>query len=66
MVVTELVCPVCGAEESHPTDDAIQIRGNKVHDHGKWWSQCLVCSGGYDKPGGVFTEASHDPKLGWF
>ena len=66
-ICDSITCPTCGAEEEHPTNDSeVQIRGNKVHDKGKWWSQCLVCSGGYNKVGGVFTEEKHDPKKGWF
>ena len=60
-----LQCPTCGAKEEHKDGNTIQIRAYKVHDEGKWWSQCLVCSGGYDKPDGTFTEVNHTDK-GWF
>jgi len=67
MSLLVMECPVCGVTEHHPTQDGVvQLRGNKVYDQGVWWSQCLVCSGGYDKPNGVFTEANHDPSKGWF
>jgi len=65
-VIDDLKCPICGAEEDHPDDGCIQIRGCKVHDQGRWWSQCLICSGGYDKIGGTFTEVNHDSAKGWF
>ena len=67
VVIDSPVCPTCGAQEEHPTNDhEIQLRVNKVHDQGKWWSQCLVCSGGYDKVNGVFTESNHQSDKGWF
>jgi len=67
MSIPEIICPVCGVTEEHPTEEGvIQIRGNKIHDEGVWWSQCLVCSGGYDKPNGIFTEANHNDNKGWF
>ena len=66
-ILKDIVCPVCGAAENHPTDYCcIQLRVYKVFDQGSWWSQCLICSGGYDKPGGVFDESKHDPEKGWF
>lgn len=61
------MCPICGAEEDHPTDkDKILVRGYKITDkEGNIWSQCLVCSGGYDKDLN-WNEKSHDPEKGWF
>lgn len=66
LINKELSCPNCGALESHPDENTIQIRAYKVHDEGVWWSQCLVCSGGYDKPNGIFTQANHNVDAGWF
>jgi len=67
MLINSPTCPTCGATEEHATNDSeIQIRVNKIHDQGVWWSQCLVCSGGYDEPNGVFTEANHNKHNGWF
>ena len=60
----EVTCPTCGAPEMN--GDVLHLRVNKVHVNGQWNSQCLVCSGGYDKPFGKFTEENHDPKKGWF
>ncbi len=68
-VTPDVVCPVCKAEEKHPTNQGeVQIRGFKVQCTltGRWKSQCLVCSGGYDKVGGTFYEANHNPIKGWF
>ena len=59
-------CPQCGALEDHPTrDDAILIRGCKVHDKHGVWSQCLVCSGYYDED---LKEqpTKHRNNKGWF
>lgn len=64
--VKELVCPVCGAAEMHSDGKHIHIRGFKVHHSNHWWSQCLVCSGGYDKPNGTYTPENHDGNKGWF
>lgn len=65
VVVSEVECPNCGAEEMHPDGDKLLIRGHKVHDEGRWWSQCLVCAGYYTKDL-VFDEAAGDPNGGWF
>ena len=65
-VVKELQCPTCGAPEMH-SENHIHVRGHKVCDQlGEWWSQCLVCSGYYDKPFGTANVANHDPDKGWF
>jgi len=59
-------CPVCGSYESHPTEPRlILIRAFKVHDVGRWWSQCLVCAGHYDK-NLVSTPENFDKTKGWF
>lgn len=63
--VRESVCPKCGAKELHK-NGMLQIRGMKFFTGKSWESQCLVCSGGYDKINGVFTQKNHDPKKGWF
>lgn len=65
-VVSEIQCPICGAKEQHADKKHIQIRAMKYCDKGKWYSQCLVCSGGYDKPDGMFTEKNHQADKGWF
>lgn len=73
IVVREVQCPNCGADETHPHDadkgimeKRLLIRGFKVCDEkGHWWSQCLVCSGYYDSELRE-TRESHDPKKGWF
>ena len=65
--VVTVKCPKCGAEECHPTQPVVLIRGCKHRDEqGNWWSQCLVCAGGYSKDLSVFTEANHNPSKGWF
>jgi hypothetical protein len=64
--VKELTCPVCGAKEVHSNGTHVHIRGFKVHDQNHWWSQCLVCSGGYDRINGAYTHANHDGNKGWF
>ncbi len=67
VIVKGLQCPTCGATEAHPTDSStIQIRAYKVCIDETWYSQCLVCSGGYDKVGGTCEEARHNPDKGWF
>lgn len=53
-----LECPTCGATELANPDAPVlewiwQIRPNKVHHNGHWWSQCLIC-------------ANNDPDKGWF
>ena len=71
-VVSGLRCPTCGAGEEHPDNtgnietDEVLIRAFKVQlDDGHWWSQCLVCSGGYDE-NLVWHQDRHDPEKGWF
>jgi hypothetical protein len=65
-VCNDVFCPRCGAGELHPKDSSkVLIRVNKVSLHGVWYSQCLVCSGYYDKAL-VPTPDKHDPKTGWF
>jgi hypothetical protein len=64
-ILNEVRCPTCGAPEVH-SDTKIHIRVSKVHDGHGWSSQCLVCSGGYDKPFGTYHEPDHDPEKGWF
>ena len=58
--VSKIGCPHCGAPEQHE-DGKVHIRAYKVYNDGQWWSQCLVCSGGYDKIYGTFTENNHTP-----
>ena len=66
IVVKEVVCPNCGAEEMHPDGDKLLIRGFKVCDSkGYWWSQCLVCSGYYDSELNI-TPDNWDENKGWF
>ncbi len=62
----KFACPECGAEELHESGKMVHIRVNKVSINSVWSSHCLVCSGGYDKIDGEFTEANHDPTKGWF
>jgi hypothetical protein len=67
IVVREVKCPKCGAEEMHPNKAWVLIRGFKVHHSGKWWSQCLVCAGFYDKELKPVGETQPwDRNLGWF
>lgn len=71
IVTDSITCPRCGAGELVNPDAPItewhwQIRPNKVCDDKGWWSQCLVCAGYYDKPGGTYTHENGDPKKGWF
>jgi hypothetical protein len=64
--VKEAMCPHCGAAEMHPDGDKVLIRAFKVAlEDGYWWSQCLVCSGGYDKDL-VWHQDNHNPDKGWF
>lgn len=71
--VSDCICPNCGAEETHPADAAkkvyeqrLLIRGFKVCDSkGYWWSQCLVCSGAYNKEL-VYNQENHNGNKGWF
>lgn len=76
VIKNDLTCPNCGITETvadYP--DVIFIRGFKVHDRGHWWSQCLVCSGGWQKADVIgyhdkqvweWDQEKHDPKKGWF
>lgn len=72
--VSDCTCPKCGATEIHPDtvalpiwDQRLQVRGFKFCDSdGHWWSQCLVCSGAYDRPGGTYDPAGHKTDAGWF
>lgn len=64
-VVSDLTCPTCGSGEMHPNGENILIRGFKVHHGGHWWSQCLVCSGYYDKDL-VPQPDKWDRDKGWF
>ena len=64
--IQKMTCPTCNAEEMHPDGDKLLIRGFKYMDtSGYWWSQCLVCSGGYNN-NLVFNETKHNPQKGWF
>lgn len=65
-VVVGLQCPKCGACEMHPTQDLLLIHGFKVSDDDGWWSQCLVCSGGWSKDLSAFDESKHNGNKGWF
>ena len=61
-----LTCPKCGATELHPTEkNSVLIRAFKVTDDEGSWSQCLVCSGGYDA-NLVWHKDNHNPNKGWF
>lgn len=64
MLVRDVVCPKCGAAEMHPNGEWCLIRSFKVHDGRRWWSQCLVCAGYYDKE--LQPAAVWDRKKGWF
>jgi hypothetical protein len=59
-------CPTCGNHEMHPRKHQLLIRAYKVYSNGQDWSQCLVCSGYYDKDTLNETPNSHDEKKGWF
>lgn len=60
------MCPKCGATEDHPHDRTkILIRACKLFDDKGAWSQCLVCSGFYDKDLSE-TPENHNPEKGWF
>jgi hypothetical protein len=66
IATNKLQCTACGAEEQHPTKATkILIRGYKVSHHGRWWSQCLVCSGYWDEQLNE-TPLNHNPNKGWF
>ena len=66
MYVSDLHCPTCGAEELHPTEHKLLIRGFKIQDEaGKWLSHCLVCAGYYDEHLVELPTPTH-PNLGWF
>jgi hypothetical protein len=48
VVVPDLQCPRCGAVEVEDKTKPVRewvwnIRSNRVHTHGRWWSQCLLC-----------------------
>jgi hypothetical protein len=64
----ELSCTTCGAEETHPRETGkVLIRAYKVCDErGRWWSQCLICSGHYRAVSLDENPANHNPKAGWF
>ena len=73
IVVEECRCPRCGAEGWHPADlgrpileRRVLVRGFKVHDGVKWWSQCLVCAGAYEPGSLEETPGSFDREMGWF
>ncbi len=68
----DLVCPTCGSPEMRDASH-VNIRGHKVHQHGRWWSQCLVCAGYYSDTSYDDSKATYDnpPKTfdrqkGWF
>jgi hypothetical protein len=64
--ISSVECPVCGAQEMHPTLALLLIRGFKVSDsEGRWYSQCLVCAGYYDS-NLEYTPLAGDPEKGWF
>lgn len=72
ITVRDVRCPRCGAGEIHPADinkpvleRRVLIRGFKVSDeHGRWWSECLVCSNFYDE--NLNVAESPTKKDGWF
>ena len=71
MVIQEIKCPKCGAEETFINKagkELLLIRGYKVHDNGRWWSQCLVCSGYYPDPNNleISNENYNTDNAYWF
>jgi len=66
VTIKQVRCPTCDSPEEHPTDsNLILIRAYKVADaRGRWWSQCLVCAGGYDANLEPITD--FDTNKGWF
>jgi predicted dithiol-disulfide oxidoreductase (DUF899 family) len=67
ITISDVTCPRCGAEEMHENgEELLQVRGYKVMIGNTWHSQCLVCSGGYDRINGEFNENRHDGNAGWF
>jgi hypothetical protein len=49
IVVKDVECPRCHNGEMHPNGKNLLIRGYKICDEkGRWWSQCLFCSGYYN------------------
>lgn len=60
IVVKDVKCPTCGVGPS-----MVAIRGFKVFMQGKWWSQCLVCAGYYDKDFNL-TPQAFEKDRGWF
>ncbi len=63
--VKDITCPTCGAKEMHPDGKRLLVRGFKILTKAGWWSQCLVCSGHYDKDL-TSTPENHKPLKGWF
>jgi hypothetical protein len=64
--VSAVRCPRCGATEMHPNGRWLLIRGFKVHDRGRWWSQCLVCAGYYNSDLTLAGSEWDRPDGGWF
>jgi Zn ribbon nucleic-acid-binding protein len=66
IIIKSVECPNCGAQEMHPSQDRLLIRGFKVTDeNGISYSQCLVCAGYYDSNLN-YTPEKGDPEKGWF
>lgn len=61
----DIQCPNCGAYEMHPTEDKLLIRAYKITTRRGHGSQCLVCSGYYDKDLNE-TPENHEAGKGWF
>lgn len=61
--ISEINCPNCGAQEIHPDEDKLLIRGCKVCIDDKWLSQCLVCADHYDNNLNL-TPDNYNPELG--
>jgi len=66
IIIQEVKCPMCGAEEIHPNGKHVLIRAFKVEDKGHWYSECLVCAGFYDKNLNPRKGGRDPTKNGWF
>ena len=66
IIIKDVKCPQCGAQEMHPDGKHVLIRAYKVSDARGWWSECLVCSGHYDKELNIIDGPHDKSKSYWF
>ena len=65
-ILNGVQCPVCLVGEQHPSQPSARLILVRVlNDSGRWFSQCLVCAGLWDRDLRL-SRKTFDEKKGWF